>query len=71
MERPEKFRVQRKGMFVDAELIFDKKTLTLHGKKANVYAQIKSPMRGIYASLRQALIRNAGHLSHPRPGTSG
>ncbi len=39
MERPGKFHVQRKGMFADVEFIFDGKTLTIHGKKLNVYFQ--------------------------------
>lgn len=41
MERPAKFHIQRKGMIADAEFIFDGKTLTLHGKNLNVYAQLK------------------------------
>jgi hypothetical protein len=41
LERPAKFHVQRKGVIADAEFIFDGKTLTLHGKKSNVYAQVK------------------------------
>jgi hypothetical protein len=40
MERPAKFHALRKGMFADLEFIFDGKTLTLHGKNLNVYAQI-------------------------------
>jgi hypothetical protein len=39
IKRPDKFHAQRKGMIADAEFIFDGKTLTLHGKKLNVYAQ--------------------------------
>ena len=39
VERPGKFHIQRKGMIADAEFIFDGKTLTLHGKNLNVYAQ--------------------------------
>lgn len=39
LERPGKFHVQRKGMFADAEFIFDGNTLTLYGKRLNVYAQ--------------------------------
>jgi hypothetical protein len=39
VERPAKFHTQRKGMIADAEFIFDGKTLTLHGKNLNVYAQ--------------------------------
>jgi hypothetical protein len=39
VERPAKFRIRRKGMFADMEFIFNGKTLTLHGKNLNVYAQ--------------------------------
>jgi hypothetical protein len=41
MERPAKFHISRKGMIADAEFIFDGETLTLQGKKLNVYAQIQ------------------------------
>jgi hypothetical protein len=43
MERPAKFHVQRRGAIANAELIFDGKTLTLHGKNLNVYAQVDVP----------------------------
>ena len=43
IERPEKFHIQRKGMIADAEFIFDGITLTLHGRKRNIYAQIEVP----------------------------
>ena len=43
MERPARFHVQRKGMFADVAFIFDGKTLTLYGKKLNVYAQVEVP----------------------------
>ena len=43
LKRPTKFHIQRKGMIVDAEFIFDGRILTLHGKKRNVYAQIDVP----------------------------
>ncbi len=39
MERPNKFYIHKSGMISDAEFIFDGKTLTLHGKNLNVYAQ--------------------------------
>jgi len=39
MERPDKLHILKKGMIADAEFIFDGKTLTLHGKNLNVYAQ--------------------------------
>jgi hypothetical protein len=41
MERPAKFHITRKGLIADAEFIYDGKTLTLHGKNLNVYAQIQ------------------------------
>ena len=43
LKRPTKFHIQRKGMIVDAEFIFDGRILTLHGKKRNVYVQIDVP----------------------------
>jgi hypothetical protein len=41
LERPGKFHIQRKGMIADAEFVFDGKTLTLHGKNLDVYAQVE------------------------------
>ncbi len=43
VQRPDKFNITRKGMFADAEFIFDGKTLTIHVKGENVYAQLESP----------------------------
>jgi hypothetical protein len=43
LKRPSKFHIQRKGMIADAEFIFDGKTLTLHGKRLNVFARIDVP----------------------------
>ena len=43
VERPGKLHVSRKGAFVDAELTFDGKTISIYGKKANVYGQLESP----------------------------
>jgi hypothetical protein len=40
LQRQNQFYIERKGQLADAEFIFDGKTLTLHGKKRNVYAQI-------------------------------
>jgi hypothetical protein len=57
VERPGKAHITRKGAFIDAELIFDGKMLSLFGKKANVYAQIESPtsdIDGAVAELRAA-----------------
>lgn len=42
-ERPGKIQVTRQGIFADAELTSDGKTISLHGKDANVYAQLESP----------------------------
>jgi hypothetical protein len=39
VQRPSKFRIHVKGMVADAEFVFDGKTLTLYGRKANVYVQ--------------------------------
>ena len=39
VQRPAKFRIQRKGMIADAEFVFNGKTLTLFGKNLNAYAQ--------------------------------
>lgn len=39
LERPGKFNFKRKGMFADAEINFDGKTLTVYGKNLNVYFQ--------------------------------
>jgi len=41
--RPAQFHVLRKGAFADAEIVFDGKTLTLHGKNANAYLQVRGP----------------------------
>lgn len=43
LQRPNKFHIQRQGTIADVEFIFDGKTLTLYGKKSNVYAQIDAP----------------------------
>lgn len=43
VERPGKLHVSRKGSFVDAEFTFDGKTISILGKKANVYGQLESP----------------------------
>jgi hypothetical protein len=39
IERPTKLYVHRKGMIADIEIIYDGKTLTLHGKNLKVYHQ--------------------------------
>ena len=40
--RPDKIRVSRTGGFVDAELVFDGTTLTIHGKNQRAYAQVEA-----------------------------
>ena len=42
LDRAKGLRVTRKGPFADAEMIFDGKTISLHGRGVNVYAQIES-----------------------------
>ena len=43
LNRPDKIRVTRTGGFSDVEFVFDGKTLTLLGKTANLYGQLKVP----------------------------
>jgi hypothetical protein len=43
VERPGKLKVSRKGAFADVEMTFDGKTISILGKKLNVYGQIESP----------------------------
>jgi hypothetical protein len=43
LSRPDKIRVMRSGGFVDAEIIFNGKVLTVVGKNANAYAQLDIP----------------------------
>jgi hypothetical protein len=40
IQRPNRFRVNRKGEIVDQEFYFDGKTLTLYGKVVNYYANM-------------------------------
>jgi hypothetical protein len=40
LNRPDKLRVMRMGGFANAEMVVDERTVTLLGKKANLYAQI-------------------------------
>ena len=43
LNRPDKIRTTRKGGFVDVEMSFDGKTLTLLGKNRNLYTQLDVP----------------------------
>ena len=63
LQRPDKFQIQRQGMIADAEFIFDGKTLTLHGKRNNVYAQI--PVSG---SIDDAIRAYELETGIPAPG---
>jgi len=39
-DRPSRFHISRQGMFADAEMIYDGKTVTLHGNRHNAYMQV-------------------------------
>jgi hypothetical protein len=43
IDRPNKFRVTRKGGHSDIELVSDGKTVTLYGRNVNAYAQNNAP----------------------------
>jgi hypothetical protein len=43
LDRPDRMRATRSGGFVDLEVLFDGKTLTILGKKANLYTQVEIP----------------------------
>ena len=43
LSRPDKIRFARSGGFVDYEILYDGKTLTLLGKNANLYTQVAAP----------------------------
>ena len=54
LDRPDKIRATREGGFVNLEMIFDGKTLTLLGKNANLYTQVEEPgtIDGLVDTLR-------------------
>ncbi|MCZ6860964.1 MAG: DUF2092 domain-containing protein [Alphaproteobacteria bacterium] len=43
LNRPDRVRATRSGGFVDIEMLFDGKTLTLLGKAVNIYTQVDVP----------------------------
>jgi hypothetical protein len=43
LSRPDKIRATRTGGYADVELVFDGKTITVHGKNINAFAQTDSP----------------------------
>jgi hypothetical protein len=63
LERPNNLHIDREGMFADAEFIYDGKTLTLHGKRANKYAQIEAP-----GTIEDAILAYEANTGIPAPG---
>jgi hypothetical protein len=63
LERPKSLHIGRKGMFADAEFIYDGRTLTLHGKRANKYAQIEAP-----GTIDDAILAYEASTGIPAPG---
>jgi hypothetical protein len=43
LRRPDKFRASRLGGYADVEFIFDGKSLTIHARDLNSYAQVEAP----------------------------
>ena len=43
LSRPDKLRATRTGGYADVELVFDGKTLTVHGKSINAFTQVDAP----------------------------
>lgn len=62
-QRPNQFYIQRQGMVADAAFIFDGETLTLHGKRNNVYAQLNAP-----GSIDDAIRQVELETGFPAPG---
>ena len=62
LNRPDKIHTTRSGGFVDAETVFDGKTLTLLGKNANKYAQVEAP-----GTIDQLIDELRDKLSKPLP----
>lgn len=63
MERPAKLFITRKGVMADAEIIYDGKTLTLHGKNIEAYAQVKA-----VGTIDDAIIAYEQETGLPAPG---
>jgi hypothetical protein len=55
--RPDKLRAHRMGGFSDVDLVFDGKTVSIHGRNVDGYAQIDSPgtVDQLVASMRAGL----------------
>src|ERR1019366_5928383 len=63
LSRPDKARVSRLGGYVDAELVFDGKTLSVFGKNLNAYAQTDAT-----GSIDQLVARLRDEFGVPIPG---
>ena len=63
LSRPDKARVSRLGGYVDAELVFDGKTLSVLGKNLNAYAQTDAT-----GSIDQLVARLRDEFGVPIPG---
>jgi hypothetical protein len=63
VQRPDKLRIHRQGVVADADVIFDGKTLTLHGRDLNVYAQ--APVSG---TVDDAILAYELETGIPAPG---
>ncbi|UHD18018.1 DUF2092 domain-containing protein [Thiocapsa bogorovii] len=74
LERPDHFHAHRQGPLADVEILFDGQTLTLHGRREQIYAAIDAPgsIDAALTELRAAtgLDAPAGDLfvSDPYPG---
>jgi hypothetical protein len=63
LSRPDKLRARRTGGYADIDLVFDGKTLTVHGRDANVFAQLDAP-----GSVDQLIDRLRDDFSVAAPG---
>src|SRR5208283_549232 len=63
LSRPDKARVSRLGGYVDAELVFDGKTLSVLGKNLNAYAQTDAT-----GSIDQLVAKLRNEFGLPIPG---
>lgn len=63
LNRPDKLRVSRTGGYAHVDLVFDGKTVTMHGKHLNVFARIDAP-----GSTDQLIDRLRSDFSVEAPG---
>lgn len=63
LSRPNKFRFSRLGGYADVDLVFDGKSVTLHGRHNNVVAQLDAP-----GTTDQLIDRLRAELSIEAPG---